>query len=92
LIPSKVHPTTVLLEDAAILVFLAEEVDRFKEKHGEYTEEKWVGIVRKTWRKLSGNGRKEAVKLLPEMEEGLRRVVMKAVEEESKKETREEER
>ncbi|KAF3941451.1 hypothetical protein ABW19_dt0208839 [Dactylella cylindrospora] len=87
LIKSKVHPTTILLEDAAVLVFLAEEVEGFKQKHEEYDEEKWVGIVRKTWRKLSRRGREEAVKLLPEMEEGFRGVVMKAVEEESRRES-----
>ncbi|KAF3917292.1 hypothetical protein AA313_de0206995 [Arthrobotrys entomopaga] len=85
MVKSKVHPTTTLLEDAAVLVFLSEEVEGFKRQHEDYDEDKWVGIVRKTWRKLSERGKVEAAKLLPEMEEGLRNVVLRAVEEESAK-------
>ncbi|KAK6502280.1 hypothetical protein TWF506_002863 [Arthrobotrys conoides] len=86
LIKSKVHPTTVLLEDAAVLVFLSNEVEGFKKQHEEYDEEKWVGIVKKTWRKLSDRGKEEAGKLLPGLEEGLRAVVERVVREEAEKE------
>ena len=27
----------------------------FAAKHPEYTEQKWIGIIRKTWDKMSGN-------------------------------------
>ncbi|EPS36834.1 hypothetical protein H072_9588 [Dactylellina haptotyla CBS 200.50] len=86
MVKAKVHPTTTLLEDAAVLVFLSEEVDVFKKQHEDYDEEKWVGIVWKTWRKLSQKGREEAAKLLPEMEDGLRKIVERAVAEESSRE------
>ncbi|KAK6496364.1 hypothetical protein TWF481_002389 [Arthrobotrys musiformis] len=86
LIKSKVHSTTVLLEDAAVLVFLRNEVEGFKKQHEEYDEDKWVGIVKKTWRKLSDRGKEEAAKLLPGLEEGLRAVVVRVVTEEAEKE------
>ncbi|KAK6341921.1 hypothetical protein TWF730_001405 [Orbilia blumenaviensis] len=86
LIKSRVHPTTTLLEDAAVLVFLRNEVEGFKKQHEEYDEEKWVGIVKKTWRKLSDRGKEEAGKLLPGLDEGLRAVVIRVVTEEAEKE------
>ncbi|KAF3930213.1 hypothetical protein ABW20_dc0103180 [Dactylellina cionopaga] len=86
---TKVHPTTSLLEDAAVLVFLSEEVEGFKQQHEEYDEDKWAGIVKKTWRKLSDRGKEEAGKLLPGLEEGLKKVVERVVAEESKREAEE---
>jgi hypothetical protein len=80
---------TRLLEDAAVLVFLSEEVGGFKEKHEEYTVEKWEGIVRKTWRKLSVRGREVAKMVLPMVDEGVRGVVEKVVMEEEEKERQE---
>jgi len=41
------------LEDAAILVFLENEIGAFAAQHADYTREKFVDILRKTWRKLS---------------------------------------
>ena len=41
------------LEDAACLVFLENEIAGFAEKHAGYSEEKYVEILRKTWRKMS---------------------------------------
>jgi macrodomain Ter protein organizer (MatP/YcbG family) len=36
-----------------VLVFLEKEIDAFAEQHGEYPREKFVDILRKSWRKLS---------------------------------------
>lgn len=44
---------TQALEDAACLVFLENEIEQFAEQHADYSEEKFVEILRKTWRKMS---------------------------------------
>lgn len=44
---------TQLLEDIAALVFIENYMLAFAEKHPEYTEEKWIDIIRKTWRKMT---------------------------------------
>ena len=49
----KVNPGTQALEDAAVLVFLENEIDAFAAQHADYTKEKFVDILRKSWRKLS---------------------------------------
>lgn len=68
---------TQMLEDAAVLVFLQEELELFAKEHGEYKEEKFVDIIKKTWRKLSKLGKEEALKLT--MPKGLEEVVLKGI-------------
>jgi hypothetical protein len=51
---------TQVLEDVACLVFLDDQFDSF-EKKSEIDEEKMVGILRKTWAKMSEEGRKLAL-------------------------------
>jgi tRNAThr (cytosine32-N3)-methyltransferase len=41
------------LEDAACLVFLAAELGPFAATHSDYTREKFIDIIRKSWRKMS---------------------------------------
>lgn len=63
----KTNPGTQLLEDAAILVFLENESAAFVAQHAEYPREKFLGILRKSWRKLSPAAQQEALSLsLPE--------------------------
>ncbi|MFL5291354.1 MAG: DUF4202 domain-containing protein [Myxococcales bacterium] len=50
----KVNPETQMLEDVSALVFLEHYVLEFAGHNPDYTEEKWVDILRKTWRKMSG--------------------------------------
>ena len=57
------NPNTHALEDAAILVFLEHEIADFAAQHAEYTQQKFIDIVRKTWRKLSPAGREAALQL-----------------------------
>jgi len=45
------------LEDAAVLVFLESEIGAFAAQHAEYPREKFVDILRKTWRKMSPRAR-----------------------------------
>ncbi len=49
----KTNPGTQALEDAAVLVFLENEIGAFAAQHADYSREKFVDILRKTWRKLS---------------------------------------
>jgi hypothetical protein len=49
----RTNPGTQALEDAAVLVFLESEIHAFAAQHAEYPREKFVDILRKTWRKMS---------------------------------------
>ena len=49
----KKNVDTQLLEDIAALVFIEHYMLAFAEKHPEYSEEKWIDIIRKTWRKMT---------------------------------------
>jgi tRNAThr (cytosine32-N3)-methyltransferase len=49
----KTNPGTQVLEDAACLVFLENEIADFAAQHADYPEAKFVDIIRKTWKKMS---------------------------------------
>jgi len=49
----KTNPGTQALEDAACLVFLENEITVFAAQHAGYPREKFVEILKKTWRKMS---------------------------------------
>ncbi len=49
----KTNAGTQALEDAACLVFLESEIEGFAAEHATYPREKFVGIIQKTWRKMS---------------------------------------
>ena len=51
----KINKDTQLLEDVAGLVFIEYYMLAFAEKHPEYDEEKWIDIIRKTWKKMSAD-------------------------------------
>jgi hypothetical protein len=59
----KTNRGTQALEDAAVLVFLEQEIGAFAAQHAEYPREKFVEILRKTWRKLSPTGQAAAASL-----------------------------
>lgn len=59
----KVNPETQLLEDVVDLVFLQYYLADFVVKYSHYDEEKLLGILRKTWRKMSDKGHEAALKL-----------------------------
>jgi hypothetical protein len=56
----KTEPGTQALEDAAVLVFLENEIGTFAVAHADYSEDKFVDILRKTWRKMSPSGQAAA--------------------------------
>lgn len=49
----KGNPDTQLLEDVTDLVFLEHYMLDFVARHPDYDEEKWIGIIQKTWHKMS---------------------------------------
>jgi tRNAThr (cytosine32-N3)-methyltransferase len=49
----KGDPDGQAMEDAACLVFIAHEMADFAADHPDYTKDKWLEIIRKTWRKMS---------------------------------------
>jgi len=65
----KNNSDTQMLEDVASLVFIEHYMLAFAEKHPEYSEEKWIDIIRKTWSKMSDDAHAFALSgnlILPE--------------------------
>ncbi len=58
---TKGDPEGQALEDAACLVFLETELTPFAAEHPDYTREKFIDIIRKTWRKMSPDGHRLAL-------------------------------
>jgi hypothetical protein len=59
----KTNSGTQALEDAACLVFLEKEIGAFAAQHAEYPREKFIEILRKTWRKMSPRAQELALAL-----------------------------
>ncbi len=59
----KTNAGTQALEDAACLVFLENEIEAFAAQHSDYPREKFVDILRKTWRKMSPAAQSAALAL-----------------------------
>ncbi|GAB2180244.1 hypothetical protein DLREEDagrD3_04670 [Denitratisoma sp. agr-D3] len=57
----KNNADTQLLEDVAGLVFIEHYMLGFAQQKADYSEEKWLGIIAKTWRKLSEAARQFAL-------------------------------
>jgi tRNAThr (cytosine32-N3)-methyltransferase len=73
----KTNSGTQALEDAACLVFLENEIGEFAAQHADYTREKFIEIIRKTWKKMSSRAHELALGLpLPD---GIAALVREAV-------------
>ena len=59
----KTNAGTQALEDAACLVFLENEIGAFAAQHAAYPREKFIDILRKTWRKMSPDAQAAALAL-----------------------------
>ena len=70
----KADPDVQLLEDVICLVFVEHYLAGFAPKHDEET---LAGVLRKTWRKMSEDGRRAALAL--DLPENVRSVVERAV-------------
>lgn len=75
----KTNPDTQLLEDVSSLVFLEHYMLGFAGQHAEYSEEKWLDIVRKTWKKMSGDAQTFATSGGIKLPEPLLPLILKAV-------------
>lgn len=70
-------PGTQVLEDAACLVFLENEIEAFAAQHADYPREKFIHILQKTWRKMNPDVRQAALalKLSPQIADLVREAV-----------------
>ncbi len=75
----KGNPDTQLLEDVTDLVFMEHYMLDFVGKHPDYSEEKWLEIIRKTWNKMSANAQQFALSGAVRLPESLAPLVHKAV-------------
>lgn len=75
----KSNPDTQLIEDIAGLVFIEHYMLAFAQKHPEYDEDKWIDIIRKTWRKMSDQAHQFALSGQIVLPEPLIPLIQKAV-------------
>jgi tRNAThr (cytosine32-N3)-methyltransferase len=59
----KTNAGTQALEDAACLVFLENEIADFAAAHADYPPEKFIGILQRTWKKMSAPAQHAALAL-----------------------------
>jgi hypothetical protein len=75
----KENPDTQLLEDVTDLVFIEHYMLEFAGKHPEYDEDKWLDIIRKTWKKMSPAAQQFALSGGVRLPEPLVPLIQKAV-------------
>ena len=75
----KINSDTQLLEDVTDLVFIEHYMLAFAQKHPEYSEEKWIEIVQKTWKKMSPTAQQFALEGHIKLPEPLIPLIQKAV-------------
>jgi hypothetical protein len=57
-------PDMQTLEDVIVLAFLEHDLEEFVQKHSNYSEEKFITILRKSYLKMSENGRASAMTMI----------------------------
>lgn len=75
----KTNADTQLLEDVIGLVFIEHYMLGFASRHPEYSEEKWLDIIRKTWKKMSDKAQQFALSGKITLPESLVPLIQKAV-------------
>ena len=75
----KDNPDTQLLEDVTDLVFIEHYMLGFVSRHPDYDEEKWLDIIRKTWKKMSDRAQQFALSGSIKLPESLVPLIQKAV-------------
>jgi hypothetical protein len=75
----KVNPETQMLEDVTDLVFIEHYMLGFAGQHADYAEEKWLEIIRKTWKKMSDDAHAFALSGKLKLPEPLVPLITKAV-------------
>jgi hypothetical protein len=75
----KTNPDTQMLEDVTSLLFIERYLLGFAGQHAEYSEEKWLDIIRKTWKKMSEDARTFATNGGIKLPEPLLPLLLKAI-------------
>ena len=75
----KSNADTQMLENIAALTFIEHYMLAFANKHPEYTEEKWIEIILKTWRKMSEDAQQFALNGKVKLPEPLIPLIQKAL-------------
>jgi len=75
----KSNPDTQMLEDVAGLVFIEHYMLAFAQSKPDYDEEKWLEIIRKTWKKMSKNAQAFALSGKLKLPEPLVPLITKAI-------------
>jgi len=75
----KGNADTQLLEDVTDLVFIEYYILEFVAKHPDYSDEKWIEIIQKTWHKMSANAHEFALSGAVTLPESLTPLIKKAV-------------
>ena len=75
----KGNADTQLLEDVTDLVFLEHYMLAFVTKHPDYSEDKWIEIIQKTWNKMSAAAQEFALSGAITLPPSLVPVINKAV-------------
>ena len=75
----KTNADTQLLEDVTDLCFIEHYLLDFVTRHPDYSEEKWIEIIQKTWRKMSGQAHEFALAGNVKFPESLTSLILKAV-------------
>ena len=75
----KGNPDTQLLEDVTDLCFMEHYMLEFYGKHPDYSEEKWIDIIQKTWHKMSDDAHRFALSGAVNLPESLAPLIHKAV-------------
>lgn len=75
----KINPDSQLLEDVADLVFIEHYMLAFAGQKPDYSEEKWLEIIRKTWKKMSDEAHQFVLSGKIRLPEPLVPLILKAV-------------
>ncbi len=75
----KVNPETQLMEDVVDLVFIEHYMLSFAQQKPDYTEDKWIPIIKKTWDKMSARAHDFALAGKIKLPEALVPLILKAV-------------
>jgi len=75
----KTNPETQMMEDVVDLVFIEHYMLAFAGQHADYSEEKWILIIKKTWDKMSDRAHEFALAGKIALPEALVPLILKAV-------------
>jgi hypothetical protein len=75
----KINPEAQLMEDVVGLVFIQYYMLGFATNHPEYEEDKWIKIIKKTWKKMSPRAHEFALAGKIHLPEALVPLILKAI-------------